>query len=348
MPIFKILFPASIVILLFLMFMSITDNDIVAGDEIGFMNGVSFVAPPNEFTENPFSSIVDINANWVAIMPFAFTNGNTPEVLFDRERQWWGEKTKGTVKTIELAKQKNLKILLKPHVWVRGQGWTGEFMLSTDDEWEKWERAYTTYILNYARIADSMNVEAFSIGLEFKNVVKERPEFWIDLIKKVRANYHGKLTYASNWDNYQNVTFWDELDFIGIDAYFPMSQEETPSVEILKASWKNEKESLFDLSRKHQKPIVFTEYGYRSMDKGAGNQWELEHHRRFKGQPNFEVQKNAYMALYETFWNESWFKGGFLWKWYPDQDRKLDPNNSDYTPQKKPVEKVIMEWYKKR
>ena len=218
MPLFKILFPASIVILLFLMFMSITESDIVAGDEIDFMNGVSFVAPPNEFTENPFSSIVKINANWVAIMPYAFTKGNTPEVLFDNERQWWGEKTNGTIKTIELAKQKNLQILLKPHVWVRGQGWTGDFVLNTDDEWEKWEMAYTSYILNHARIADSMNVEAFCIGLEFKNVVKDRPEFWSDLIKKIRAIYNGKLTYASNWDNYQNVTFWDKLDFIGIDA----------------------------------------------------------------------------------------------------------------------------------
>ncbi len=80
----------------------------------------------------------------------------------------------------------------------------------------------------------------------------------------------------------------------------------------------------------------------------AGNQWELEGHRRHEGIPNFEVQNNAYLALFDTFWKEPWFLGGFLWKWYPDQLNKIGQENSDYTPQKKPVENIVREWYKKR
>jgi len=347
-PFFKTIISVSILGLIFLSLYNITNNDLGARDDIDFMNGISFVAPPDKLKENPYSSIVDIHADWVAIMPYAFTDENNPEVRFDNAKQWWGEKTVGTIKSIELARQKDIKILLKPHVWVRGQGWTGDFNLNSDRDWDKWERSYTSYILNHARVADSMNVEAFCIGLEFKNVIKLRPQFWHELIKKVRASYHGKITYSANWDNYQNVTFWDEVDFIGISAYFPLSNKETPSVEDLKTAWKDIRMNLLNLSKEYQKSIVFTEYGYRSIDKAAWNQWELEHHRRYEGQPNFEVQNNAYQALFEIFWNEPWFQGGFLWKWYPDQQKKINPENSDYTPQKKPVENIIREWYKKR
>lgn len=344
----KLVFPSAVLLLIFLVLINTAEDNYVVGEDIDFMNGVSFVAPSREIGSNPFMPVKMINADWVALMPFAFISEKTPEVIFDRERQWWGEKTIGTIKTIEFAKQHNLKILLKPHVWVKNQGWTGEFKLQDEEEWLIWEKSYETYILNYAAIADSLDVDAFCIGLEFKHAVNERPNFWGNLINKVRDIYSGKITYAANWDNFKNIPFWDEIDFIGINAYFPLSSKDTPDVKELRASWNDEKQSLFELSMKHKKPIVFTEFGYRSIDKAAGNQWELEHHRRFKGQPNFEIQERAYEALFNTFWDEPWFKGGFLWKWYPDLYRNLDSQNSDYTPQKKPVEKIIRERYKKR
>lgn len=312
------------------------------------MNGVSFVAPPDKFVNNPFADVEKVNSNWVAIMPYAFCDGNSSTIVFDNERQWWGETSEGTIQTIQLAREKGMKILLKPHVWVKGQGWTGDFMLDNEEDWIKWEQSYEQYILNHVKIADSLNVEAFCVGLEFKQVVKERPMFFANLIAKVRSAYHGYITYAANWDNYQHVQFWDKVDFIGIDAYFPLSQEITPSVNELNSAWKKQKSLLKELSDEYDKPIVFTEYGYRSMDKAAGNQWELEHHRRYKGEPNFETQSRAYQSLFQSFWEEPWFKGGFLWKWYPNQRGTLDANNSDYTPQYKPVEKIIREWYKKR
>lgn len=347
-PLFRTLIPVFIVVLVILTLYSIKENDLVAKDEIDFMNGVSFVAPRGEFEENPYASIIDLNADWVALMPYAFTSESNPEVTYDNEKQWWGEKSSGIIKSIEYAKEKKIKVLLKPHVWVRGQGWTGDFNLDSNEDWEKWERSYTSYIMNHARLADSMNVEAFCVGLEFKNIVKVRPEFWFELIRNVRSIYHGQITYSANWDNYQNITFWNEVDFIGISAYFPLSQSETPSVEELKTAWKQKRLELLDLSVNYQKPIVFTEYGYRSIDMAAGNQWELENHRRQEGVPTFEVQNNAYLALFDTFWNEPWFLGGFLWKWYPDHQKKIDGENTDYTPQKKPVENIVREWYKKR
>lgn len=344
----KFLFPFSVFILILLVLIGTTENEPNFEAEIHFMNGVSFVAPPSEFESNPFYPLNEINAGWVAVMPYAFSSLENPEIIFDSERQWWGETTDGTIKTIEYAKQASLKILLKPHVWIRGQGWTGDFYPKEEEHWQIWENSYGNYIMNHARIADSMNVEAFCIGLEFKYAVKERTDFWFMLIADVRKVYKGKICYAANWDNFQNIPFWDELDFIGINAYFPLSQKNTPDIQELMNGWNDKKEVLAALSQTHGKPIVFTEFGYRSIDKAAGNQWELEHHRRYTGKPNFKAQEISYSALFNSIWEEPWFRGGFIWKWYPNSSQMPDSNNSDYTPQCKPVEKVIEEWYKKR
>jgi hypothetical protein len=45
------------------------------------------------------------------------------------------------------------------------------------------------------------------------------------------------LTYAANWDKYDQVSFWDELDFIGIQAYFPLTDQTNPSAEEIKKGW---------------------------------------------------------------------------------------------------------------
>lgn len=58
------------------------------------------------------------------------------------------------------------------------------------------------------------------------------------------------------------------------------------------------KSDLYELSTTYQKPIVFTEFGYRSIDKSAGKQWELPHHRGFAGALNFQAQTNAYTAIF--------------------------------------------------
>jgi hypothetical protein len=66
----------------------------------------------------------------------------------------------------------------------------------------------------------------------FRNRIRERssqrPEYWSQLIKKIKKIYSGN--YAANWDDFDKVPFWNELDYIGIDAYFPLSDATTPSV----------------------------------------------------------------------------------------------------------------------
>ncbi len=305
------------------------------------INGVNFVAPPKAITREWTDDLKSINCNWVALVPYAFTKADSPNVIYNYDRQYWGESSAGIKENTKQAHQAGLKVMLKPHVWSQN-GWIGNFNLKSDTEWQKWETDYRNYMLALTQIAIDENIEMICLGTEYRTAVKKRPDFWRKLIKEVRKVYKGKLTYCANWDDYKDVPFWEDLDFIGISAYFPLSDSKNPNVNELLKFWKPIKKDLTAFSSEKGKPILFTEYGYRSMDQPAWRSWEKENQQ---APINNQAQANAYDALYQTFWKEEWFAGGFAWKWY-SSFRRMDPKlNHDWTPQNKEAQSVMKRYY---
>lgn len=321
---------------------SVVDNETAIGENSEKINGVSYVGTRHVTGPDSFIPIKSVHANWVAITPYAFARAGEPSVSFNNRRQWWGERRDGVISTINNAKSHGLKVMLKPHVWVRGQGWAGDFDLETEEDWKIWEQDYADYILSYSRIADSLGVEMIAVGTEYRKAVVKRPQFWTDLISEIRAFYDGKITYAANWDNYENVVFWDKVDFIGVDAYFPVSEEKVPTSEQVKEGWQGLKTELSGFSKKHSKPILFTEFGFRSVDFTADGHWKRDLDQM---SPNFEAQVNAYQGIFESVWDENWFAGGFLWKWFPRHEQAGGKNDNRFTPQNKPAEETIRQWF---
>jgi len=319
-----------------------TPNTVSPSEKV---NGISFVAPVNEIDVSSLKSLVDINANWIAFSPFAYTQGNSPAINFNVEWQWWGEKLIGLKKCIAFAKQHKLKVMLKPQVWIIGQGWPGEFELKNEAEWKLWEANYSKYIITMVKIAAESDLELFCIGTEYKIAATKRPQFWRDLILNVHKVYSGKIIYAANWDNYENIEFWDDLDYIGIDAYFPLSNEKTPSISTLSEKWRDIKNDIQSYANKEKKNVIFTEYGYRNVDQCTFEPWrdDLQTAQKI----NNLAQVNAFEAIYKSIWHEPWFAGGFIWKWYDYHESAGGNDNHDFTPQNKPAEKVIEKWYGK-
>jgi len=329
--------------MLFFQLVFLYSNNIKIESKEDKINGINFVSPIKKVSVNCILSTKRVNANWIALCPFAFMYPNNPKVEYNVPKNWWGDKPEGICKLNSFAKSNNQKVLLKPHFWVNQQGWPGDFNLD-EKNWKLWEHNYTHFILNMARLADSLNIDMLSIGAEFKIATKKRPQFWNCLIDTVRKVYKGKLIYAANWDEFDKISFWSKLDYIGIDAYFPLLEETTPNKEKLEQQWKKISTTLEIFSKKYQKKIVFTEYGYRSINKCAWNQWEIEATPADKD-INLLAQQNAYESLYNMVWEKEWFAGGFLWKWYSNDNASGGIRNSDYTPQNKPVEKIINKWY---
>lgn len=308
---------------------------------IGKINGVNFVSPKFKSKLTGMDSVKSINANWIALCPFALLEKSKSKIEYNTSNNWWGDSKQGLIEEIKKAKILNLKVLIKPHFWVKENGWAGDFDLSGKLKME-WESNYRTYLLYLARLCDSLNVEMLCIGTELKVYTEKHPEFFTQLIDDIRKAYKGKLTYAANWDEYTFIKFWDKLDFISIDAYFPLSSSKTPEVKELELEWKKIAIELKNLSARFNKKIIFTEYGYKSINCAANKQWEFENVSKTEN-INFQAQVNAYTALYNTIWKESYIAGGFLWKWYNECD--LNKNNSDYTPQYKPVNYLIRKQY---
>ncbi len=311
------------------------------------IKGINLEGPRDPFEPHEIGPIDSLGFNWVSLVPYAFSIPGETFVRWQAEKKYyyWGESLTGIAHCVEMAHDRGMKVMVKPHLWVKNQGWPGDFDLESPEVWAAWENDYRDYVLAFAKLADSLSVELFCIGTEVRHSVKQRPEFWRSLIRDVRAVYDGPLTYAANWDNYHNVAFWNDLDYIGVDGYFALSDQPKPSKEELMRGWKPVKKKLASFSRSLDRPLIFTEYGYRSMIHSAGEHWNMDESELTT---DMWAQRTAYDALYESFNTESWYAGGFLWKWSVPHHRSGGANNSRFTPQNKPAQEVIYRWNKGR
>jgi len=106
---------------------------------------------------------------------------------------------------------------------------------------------------------------------------------WKKIITATRTVYNGQLTYAANFDNYMFVDFWSELDFMGINAYFPLRTSkkdlETGAnlLHTLEKGWQKVFRNIDSFRREHNcldKPIMFTELGYTNKQNATIAPWQ--------------------------------------------------------------------------
>lgn len=290
------------------------------------------------------SAVTGVGANWIAVVPYGFTRLGTPAVHYgDHPGKWWGESREGVRESIQVAHAAGLKVMLKPQVYVPGS-WPGGLDFATPADWEKWETDYEKYILPMALIAQETQAELFCVGTEFSISTTKRADFWHNLIRKVKNIYTGKLTYCATWSDYNNTPFWADVDYIGISAYFPLIQSATPAVTDLQKAWMPVRDSMRSYSAREKKPILFTEFGYLSVDSCGWQTWMLERGVEQRN-INEQAQANCLEALFSTFQPEPWWAGGFLWKWFPNMEGHEGYPERDYTPQGKIGERMLRKWY---
>ena len=317
------------------------------------INGMSFIGPDKpSISKNTFTEIQTTNSNWIGLVPEATLDRETLRLIPDQENDHWGNTIEAQIQAIHLAKEAGLKIFIKPHIILdkrkiskskgildktNGASWRGDLKAEHEADWDTFEDSYESYILKLAHLADSLEVELFSIGTEMREFVIERPQFWRVLISKVRDIYSGKITYCANWDEYDKVKFWSQLDYIGIDAYFPVNRSKTPTVKKTMKKWKPIKKKLKKLSSLYKKKTLLTEFGYRNVSYSGHKPWI---HDDGKAERNDKAQTNLYEAFFRTFWNDDWIAGGFSWNW-----QQNIVSDTDFTIQNKPALSIIQKWY---
>jgi hypothetical protein len=163
---------------------------------------------------------------------------------------------------------------------------------------------------------------------------------WRAVIAGVRSVYPGALIYAANWGAEESLTWWDALDLIGVDAYYPLTAKNDPSLAELKATWTPRVTLLRNLSNRWGKAVIFTEIGYRSLDGANQYPWDWA----IQGAIDLPEQADAYRAAFEVFFSQAWFGGMYWWVWGTNP-AEGGPCNDDYTPHAKPAEDVLRTWY---
>ena len=283
------------------------------------MKGLCWVAG-DSITNHNFNDVVDVGANWISQTPFGFMRGHqSTEVRTNYDNAWWGETDRGIKHTTALAKAKGIKTMLKPHIWMRSdQGkWRSDITMNSEEEWNQWFKSYGEMMLHYAELAEECKIESLCIGTELYQTTRTQPDKWRALIKQIREVYSGELTYAANWyKEFEEITFWDDLDYIGVQAYFPLSEGDKPNKKELLKSWERHNYSLSQIAEKYGKKIVFTEIGYKNTADSAKEPWTWPQQMSSEVEISEEMQIACYNALFEAVWNQPWFDGMFIWKWF--------------------------------
>ena len=307
------------------------------------MNGLSFVASRDTISNQHIKPVLNTKSNYVALMPYGFIKElSAPKITHNTDKQWFGETKSGLLQYAKRFQKAKVRIMVKPHIWVWRGEFTGNIKMDSEENWKILEASYRQFILTYAEAAENLNAEILCIGTELEKFVANRPKYWQKLIQEIRKIYNGKLTYAANWNEYKDVTFWKDLDFIGIDAYFPLSTKKSPTVAEYELGWKVHKAAILKIQKQFNKPVIFTEFGYRSVDFNGKKPWDS---KRVAGAVNLEAQVRALQAIHNQFWKEEWFAGGFVWKWFHSHDAVGGEKNNRFTPQNKPAEELIKKLY---
>jgi len=312
-----------------------------------FQKGVGYVTwsasgYDTSSSDESLTVVRDMGTDWVSIL---VTWYQTTPWSGDIHRTLKTPSDKSVIRAIKKAHELEMKVMLKLHLDLLDQSdgsWRGEIGCMQETEWEKWFRRYTDYLMYYVKIANEENVEMICVGTELSTSATVKGYLWRDMIKKLRGEYPGAMTYAAHWDRYQDIRFWDLLDYVGINAYFPLTEKMVPTSDELKEGWTKWVPEMEDFQKRVDKPIIFPEIGCSAADGTAIRPWE--HIPR--SEVNLKLQADYYQALLETFWNKKWFYGLYWWYWGTNKNMGGQYNRG-FTPQNKPAERVIRNWYSK-
>ena len=282
---------------------------------------------------NSMKELRSLGSNWISYHPYSWIN-NDGSIRFSRSLS-----QPTVMNPLRFGKTLGVKTLLKPHIgyWGSRFSWRGSITFQSEAGWKRFFDSYERWIVVQAQMAQAGKADLFSVGLEYK-LTEHREKEWRRIIKAVRKVYKGKILYAANWDTYHKIKFWDALDFIGIQAYFPISKKSNPSEKDLHKGWDKIFPVLRRFAKKHKKKIIFTELGYNYSSRAASHPWE-----HTQGGPNAgQIKKRCIRVALKRVAKESFILGVFLWKWFPSS-RSI---SSNFTLQYPAMKKIIKKAWK--
>jgi len=308
--------------------------------------GISYAAWWPGLYSDPDSDIslahlAETGANWISLIVTCYQDTLSSTTIYASP----GTPTDDDlIHVIRQAHALGLRVMLKPHVdlWNDPSHWRGEIGtgFKSEAEWSDWFASYRSFIEHYADLASTHGADQFCVGTELEGTSR-RAEDWRRVVAGVRARFFAPLVYAANHSGEEtSLAWWDAVDIIGVDAYYPLANRNNPTLSELKAAWRPHVSTLANLATVWHKPIILTEIGYRSLDGAASHPWDWQ----ISGTVDLKEQADAYKAAFESVYNQPWFAGVFWWSWGTDP-LEGGPLDDGFTPHDKPAEDALRSWF---
>jgi hypothetical protein len=264
--------------------------------------------------------------NAVALVPYGFASGKPPHIHFPGSL----ETDEGLEIISRVAHARGMKVLLKPGMWIGGGGYAGDLEFPSAEDRAQWFDQYQVFLEHYAVLAKQIHADIFCVGGEFSKLSPYDTE-WRRLIARVRELYPGPLTYAANHGaEFENMTFWDALDYVGLQEYYPLPDDLSTDALVQKVE---------AVQRKFQRPVIFTEAGFPSLNGANRKPWEDSRGRNLSP----ELQARCYEAVLRAFYSKPWFQGVYWWK--VGTNGYGGPKDGSHTAWGKPAMEVVARYY---
>jgi len=294
-----------------------------SGDPHAIVRGMTITCPRagqvwgSDLMVETMTKLKGMGVNWITIHPYGGISGDGSVGRGMIDRLY--EDPRWLTRAIDEAHALGLKIMIKPHIayWGSPFSWRGEIEFDTDEAWDRFFATYDEWITRVARV--TRNADAFVVGTELDRTIRFEDQ-WRAIIGHVHEITNAPLTYAAGWDHFEDVAFWDALDVVGIQAYFPLTDvEDPPTQEDLDAAWTKLVDRLEAYSARHNRRIVFTELGYNRSLHAAIRPWEYRQHHEAEAE---FLQVRCTRAALAALKRSDKLVGAFMWKWFPgERDR---------------------------
>lgn len=300
-------------------------------DRVFFQRGVSFIrdgfgAYYPERSARMLDSLRSHGVDSIALVPYGRSDARGPAIRFEEDDET------GRIYTAlgHLARARGIRILLKPQLLVFGPGmFPGSIDIPDPDTRREWFANYQKFILHWARIASTMHADLFCVGTELARLSRHEDQ-WRELIRQVRMVYPGPLVYAATQgEEFEQLKFWDALDFIGLNNYYPLPDSLDTSEVVRKVE---------AVQARYLRPVIFTELGFASVEGAHRQPWAEP-----RAPVSLEHQERCYRAVFEAFYHKPWFQGMYWWK--ISADGRGGPEDRSLTPWRKPAMQLVRRWY---
>ena len=292
-------------------------------------------------------SLAKLNVNAIAIVPYTFMRDYSVPTKLPIPDRKGSETDEAVLHSVKEAKARGWTVMLKPQIWLGRGSWPGDVNFETEEDWDLWFAYYEEWILHYAILCEANDIDVLCIGTELVKTTLTHPDKWREIIAKTRKIYGGTVTYAANWgDEFEGFSFWDALDVVGLNSYYPLSKDEHASDSELLDGAKEWMVKANNISAKAGKPLWLTEVGFRS----AKQAWLNPHASAGDRAKSLECQERCYQALVRATEEAPMLEGMFVWKWpsYLGRGQKQRGNRilgRGFTPGGKPAGEVLKEYY---